>query len=315
MYSNLDSEFGVVSTNAHGRPGAKLWRRRLKPSWNPQSASPNPQYPLLVMANEALQVHDTYYMDGRMIILSCGRELFKVPYWHLEKYSPTLLRLVETGADGMQGTSDHTAIPIDGFISKGEFVMFLDFFYRGVLRKEIQADEWCELLVISSKLGCKEVNARAIEELIAKKTEVLPMDRIELGKKYQITQWLPEAYAHLFVREDHLTLKEGERLGLDVTVRVLKGRDACKRNGWTSSEDANVTELVRSIFLSPLYGRKKKKVQALRVTNNQAIWRVLPFVGPAARRLGGCKRVDLMLANATPPLVIQFTHLSSVLAG
>jgi len=102
------------------------------------------------------------------------------------------------------------------------------------------------------------VRTRAIEELIAKKAKVLPVDRIELGKKYEITQWLPEAYAHLFVREGHLTVDEGEKLGLDITVKVLRGRDACKRNGWTSSKDAIVTELVRSIFPSPPYGRKKK---------------------------------------------------------
>lgn len=208
----------------------------------------------------------------------CGGELFKVPYWHLEKYSPMLLRPAESGANGTRGTSDDTAIPIDDFISKREFVIFLDLFYRGfvtvdhrrwhrslitclsILRKEIPADEWCELLVLSSKLGCKELRTRAIEELIAKKTEVLPVDRIELGNKYQITQWLPEAYAHLFVREDHLTVKEGEKLGLDITVKVLKGRDACKRSRWTSSESYFVTELVERIFPPPNqpFARRKR---------------------------------------------------------
>ena len=211
----------------------------------------------------------------------CGGELFKVPYWHLEKYSPIMmlrLPVAVSYADGTRGTSDDTAIPIDGIISKGEFVIFLDFFYRGfvtvnrkrwhrwlisclsILRKEIPADEWCELLIISSKLGCKELRTRAIEELIAKKNGVLPVDRIKLGNKYEITQWLPEAYAHLFVREDHLTIREGEKLGLDITVKVLKGRDACKRNGWTSSENVHVTELVRGIFPppNPPYTRRRR---------------------------------------------------------
>ena len=90
------------------------------------------------------------------------------------------------------------------------------------------------------------------------------IDRIELGNKYDVPQWLPEAYAEAFVRDKHLTVEEGKKLGLEVAVKVLKGRDTCKRNGWrrapqpktrrsvnvvTVSED--VAALVRVIFPPP----------------------------------------------------------------
>jgi hypothetical protein len=39
--------------------------------------------------------------------------------------------LVESDTDGTRGTSDDTAIPIDEWVSADEFVIFLDFFYRG----------------------------------------------------------------------------------------------------------------------------------------------------------------------------------------
>lgn len=61
----------------------------------------------------------------------CGGRLFRIPYWHLKEYCPVLLRLAEPDAEGTRGTSDDTAIPIDDCISAEEFVMFLDFFYRG----------------------------------------------------------------------------------------------------------------------------------------------------------------------------------------
>jgi hypothetical protein len=123
-------------------------------------------------------------------------------------------------------------------------------FSLSVLRKEVPTDEWCKLLVISSKLDCKEVYARAIEELTVSKSKVSPVDRIELGSKCNVTQWLPEAYADVFVRESHLTKEEGERLGLETTVKVLRGRDRCKRNGWNSS-GAHITQLVKEIFPPP----------------------------------------------------------------
>ena len=121
-------------------------------------------------------------------------------------------------------------------------------FFPSILRKEIPVEEWCKLLIISSKLGCKEVRARAIDELTARKSEVSSVDRIELGNKYDIPQWHPEAYADAFIRESHLTTEEGEKLGLETAVKVLEGRDRCKRNGWSHSSDNNVILLVKEIF-------------------------------------------------------------------
>jgi hypothetical protein len=120
---------------------------------------------------------------------------------------------------------------------------------QSILRKEIPADEWCKLLVTSSKLDCGEVRARAIEELTAKASDVSPVDRIELGTKYNVPQWLPEAYAGVFIRRGHLTEEEGEKLGLEVAVKVLEGRNRSKRNGWTAQ--AHVTQLVEEIFPPP----------------------------------------------------------------
>ena len=92
------------------------------------------------MANEKLQAHNTYYMDDRMVVLSvgaqlnsrihrsilfqCGKILFRIPRWHLNKYCPSLL--LPTKPDG---TSDDTAIPIGDRVSAEEFTIFLNFFY------------------------------------------------------------------------------------------------------------------------------------------------------------------------------------------
>jgi hypothetical protein len=76
---------------------------------------------------------------------------------------------------------------------------------------------------------------------------------------YDIPQWLPEAYADTFVRESHLTVEEGEKLGLEITVQLLKGRDQCKRNGWRSGRDTGVIQLVEAIFPPTPSGLQKKK--------------------------------------------------------
>jgi len=270
--------------------GVRLWQVGARSQEPAFPGSHIHQQSLANMANDELQAHDTYYVDGRMVVMSvstpswtpvhivdffqCGGKLFKIPHWHLRKYCPILLHLAELDTDGTRGSSDDTAIPIDDHTSVEEFVIFLDFFYRGfvpdrhvqrflwltvslsILRKEIPTDEWCKLLVISSKLDCEEMRVRAIDELTAKKTNVSPVDRIELGNKYNVPQWLPEAYADAFIRESHLTTEEGEKLGLEIAVKVLQGRDRCKRNGWNSSGDSNVTQLVKEIFPPPRLQKK-----------------------------------------------------------
>jgi len=81
--------------------------------------------------------------------------------------------------------------------------------------------------VVEEKEGSRhlgeEMRARAIDELTAKKTNVSSVDRIELGNKYNIPQWLPEAYADAFTRESHLTMEEGGKLGLEIETKVLQG--------------------------------------------------------------------------------------------
>ena len=132
-----------------------------------------------------------------------------------------------------------------------------------VIRKVIPTDEWCKLLAISSKLACEELRVRAIDELTANISKVSPIDRIELGNKWSVPQWLPEAYADAFIREGYLTKEEGKKLGLDIMVKVLRGRDTCKRSGWnsksSSSGDRHIIELVEKIFPPPRPRHLQKK--------------------------------------------------------
>ena len=95
------------------------------------------------------------------------------------------------------------------------------------------------------------MRVRAIDELTAKEAKLSSIDRIELGNKYDVPQWLPEAYADVFVRESHLAAEEGEKLGLEITVKILEGRDRCKKNGWSHSDDNNVIQLANEIFPPP----------------------------------------------------------------
>ena len=130
----------------------------------------------------------------------------------------------------------------------------------------IPTDEWCKLLVVSSKLACEEVRARVIDELTPNISQISPVDRIELGNKYDVPKWLHGAYAAAFTRESHLTKEEGEKLGLEVMVKVLRGRDMCKRMGWSSAGDSQVTQLVEDIF-SPPKPEPRKKSRRFKVSH------------------------------------------------
>jgi len=72
-------------------------------------------------------------------------------------------------------------------------------------------------LDLASKWNFKSVRALAIKQLgpIA-----LPIDKIVVGRKHQIDEWLGDAYRSVCMRPDPLTLEEGIRLGMDDVIKI-----------------------------------------------------------------------------------------------
>ncbi|KZP15377.1 hypothetical protein FIBSPDRAFT_684963, partial [Athelia psychrophila] len=81
--------------------------------------------------------------------------------------------------------------------------------------------QWTSILHLAVKWGFKKIKLLAIDNLTASAN---PVDKIVLGLRYGITDWLPTAYEAVCTRADPLTLEEGMKLGVEDTVRISAAR-------------------------------------------------------------------------------------------
>lgn len=81
--------------------------------------------------------------------------------------------------------------------------------------------QWTSILHLAAKWNFENIKLLAIDNLTA---HAAPIDKIVLGKRYGITEWLPSAYETVCTRADPLTVEEGMKLGIEDTVRISAAR-------------------------------------------------------------------------------------------
>ncbi|KDQ53600.1 hypothetical protein JAAARDRAFT_136783, partial [Jaapia argillacea MUCL 33604] len=82
-------------------------------------------------------------------------------------------------------------------------------------------DEWTSVLALATKWSFTTIRTLAIGELFPLAS---PVDKIVVGRQYDIPEWLQDAYIAICERPEALTKKEGERLGLDEVIRISQLR-------------------------------------------------------------------------------------------
>ncbi|KAJ7645917.1 hypothetical protein DFH06DRAFT_915595, partial [Mycena polygramma] len=103
--------------------------------------------------------------------------------------------------------------------NKPDFDRFLSILYPLDYGKhECQtAEEWTSVLVVADHAKMESVRRLAIDQLAA---VAGPVDKITLGHRYGVPEWLAPAYLALAMRKEPLTATEGAKLGVEALVRV-----------------------------------------------------------------------------------------------
>lgn len=78
-------------------------------------------------------------------------------------------------------------------------------------------DEWTAIMHLADKWTFKSVRVLAIKSL---SSIASPVDKIILGRKYDIEEWLSDAYEAVCRRPEPLTLEEGIRLQMDDVIKI-----------------------------------------------------------------------------------------------
>lgn len=111
-------------------------------------------------------------------------------------------------------------------------------------------DQWSSILHLAEKWGFENITLLAIDNLIVHAT---PIDKIVLGRRHGLTNWLPAAYEAVCTRADPLTVEEGTKLGMEDAMKISAARElygtgkACHDAKYLSGDLGQIFELVRPL--------------------------------------------------------------------
>jgi len=117
-----------------------------------------------------------------------------------------------------QGLMEDEPIPL-AKIKVRDFDLFLSVLYPAEfgLFAASTVDEWTAILDLAAKWNFKSIKALAIRQLSPIASSI---DKIVLGRKHDIHEWLGDAYRDVCVRPDPLTYEEGMRLGMGDVIDI-----------------------------------------------------------------------------------------------
>jgi len=91
------------------------------------------------------------------------------------------------------------------------------------MRMVTTPDEWTSILDLAARWNFQTIRLLAIERLARMDS---PIDKIVLGRRHGITEWLPDAYEAVCKRQGPLTHEEGIRLGMEDVIKISAVRQA-----------------------------------------------------------------------------------------
>ncbi|KAJ6593211.1 hypothetical protein B0H19DRAFT_920617 [Mycena capillaripes] len=109
-------------------------------------------------------------------------------------------------------------------VNKKDFDRFLTILYPSEYGKyECRtAEEWASVLTVADNAKMHDIRRLAIDQLARCAG---PIDKITLGHRYDVKQWLGPAYLSLAMRKEPISAAEGAKLGVDALVRVAALKD------------------------------------------------------------------------------------------
>ncbi|KDQ58990.1 hypothetical protein JAAARDRAFT_649751 [Jaapia argillacea MUCL 33604] len=217
LFPSVDSATPSVVPNAS--PSHR--RVRESPSRLP-SLAPDASQPggcaLMSGPSISYEKDEQFYFSDRNVFFLVDRRLFKVHSFFFERNSAYFRTLLSENRQ----SSDSNPILLDD-VAAVDFQRFLRMLYPTQFDKHsaITKEEWVSVLLLATAWDFTSIRTVAIRELVSCTS---PIDKIVLGRKYDISYWLKDAYIAVCTRPEALTVEEAEDLGLKESINISKVR-------------------------------------------------------------------------------------------
>ncbi|KDQ58987.1 hypothetical protein JAAARDRAFT_33720 [Jaapia argillacea MUCL 33604] len=108
-------------------------------------------------------------------------------------------------------------------------------------------EAWLSVLTLATKWSFDTIRYTAIRELT---TIISPIDKIVLGRRYDVLEWLEEAYLTICRRPQALSIEEGEKLGLKEAILISQVRQEVRTWERLRSPKEIITTVKQSLLKS-----------------------------------------------------------------
>ncbi|TDL18232.1 hypothetical protein BD410DRAFT_843064 [Rickenella mellea] len=194
---------------------------------------------------------DDYYFSWLVFLV--GQRLFNVPRHYFEQSTVFVdMFKLPSGKKIEEGTSIQHPIELKN-VSVEDFKAFLKLLIPrpGHEKDELTRAEWLGVLSLSNMWDFREFRELAITKLAPEKMQAT--ERILLGYKYEIWDWLVYSHAHLVARKRFLSVEEARKLGgLPFAINMGLAREKARQqySGWKLNVE-NCRFIVSDIFDLP----------------------------------------------------------------
>ncbi|KAJ7350784.1 hypothetical protein DFH08DRAFT_741953 [Mycena albidolilacea] len=192
-----------------------------------------------------------FFSDGTVIFL-VENTLYRVHRYFFERDSAifaTMFSLPPVVGERPEGEVIENPIVLEG-VDALDFDRFLSVLYplNFKTRDTASAEEWTSVLSLASRWEFISLRELAMQHLFVITSAV---ERIALGRLYDIPGWLVPAYTEVCERKDPLTLAEGRLLGLEDAICIGQVRHTIRYSSNLNRHHDSIVALIRDIFLPP----------------------------------------------------------------
>ncbi|KZP33844.1 hypothetical protein FIBSPDRAFT_1035820 [Athelia psychrophila] len=162
--------------------------------------------------------HERFFLPAQHIFFLVSNTVYSVPRAPFEWHSSAF-----TG----KGLSRDDPLILED-ITVSHFDNFLSILYPyayGVYTAST-VEEWTAILHLANKWRFESIRTLAITHLLPIATDV---EKIILGRQYEIHEWLGDAYFTLCMRDQSLTKEEGRRMQVDDIIEISAIRHQFRR--------------------------------------------------------------------------------------
>ncbi|KAI0309402.1 hypothetical protein OF83DRAFT_1158627 [Amylostereum chailletii] len=173
--------------------------------------------------------HDDYfYFDN--VIFKAGNVVFKVvPQYSLPIDDPGFTALLKPAPGDKQpcGMTDNDPILLPAEVTPADFRSLLKACNPKPSNRTamLTLDEWMSVLKLAKIWSLDSLRPKAIEESEKLFVTQSPLEKIILGKKYNISKWLIEGYEAFGKRDGMVSATERAKLGIDTYVGLVELRE------------------------------------------------------------------------------------------